>query len=155
MTTLAVGATSLALIDVNQTPMSLERLIEIFKMHPEVQTLDQAPAILPDDFLMNFVLKHGVLRKGENGHLNETKVSQSADPLAPRALILDERTGFTVSYNGGGEKQTANQRLDTLSIDPAAKKFSLQKIDFPISNGQATPGLSDCNSTGASSRYRL
>lgn len=46
---------------------------------------------------MNFVLKHGIKRKGERGHLNETKVSQSADPQRRLTIIYDERSGFIVS----------------------------------------------------------
>jgi hypothetical protein len=132
------------LIDPAKEPMTMPRLLALFESHPEVTTLEQVPAILPDEFLMNFVLKHGVQRKGANGHLVETKVSQSADPLAPRAIIFDERTGFTVSYNGGLPEQTANQRLDIMSFDHGTKKFDLQQIDFPIQGGHPNPSTSDC-----------
>jgi hypothetical protein len=69
-------------------------------------------------------------RKGERGHLIEEKVSQSADPHLPRAIVWDELTGFSLSYNGGGPKQTAKDRLDILSFDSSTKKFQLSAVDF-------------------------
>lgn len=141
---LLIGARGSAVIDPATEPMSFERVISLLETHPQVTTLDQVPALLPDDFLMNFVLKHGVKRLGERGHLVETKVSQSADPLAPRAILFDERTGFSISYNGGGAEQTANQRLDILSFESTTKTFSLQQIDFPIQPGHPVATVTDC-----------
>lgn len=143
---LAVSLPAGALIDSSQEPMSRERLLTLLRSHPEVTTLDQVPAVLPDDFLMNFVLKHGVKRKGERGHLVETVVSQSSSPQAPRAIVYDERSGFTVSYNGGAAGQTAPHRLDVMSFDATRKTFSLEQIDFPIQAGQPKLTTSDCKS---------
>ena len=77
-----------ALIDPNQPPMSKERLASIAA---PLKSLDQVPAALPKDFLINFTLKHGRLYNGEHGHLTETVVSQSASPDAPRAILWDEK----------------------------------------------------------------
>jgi hypothetical protein len=133
-----------AYIDPSEQPMTRERLVQMLVDRPNVTTLDQVPAILPGDFLINFVLKHGNKIKGERGHLIETKVSQSSDPLLPRAIIYDERTAFTVSYNGGAPEQTANQRLDLLSFDFGKKAFSLQQIDFPIAPSHPQLATTDC-----------
>ena len=130
----------------NSETMSMQRLLDLFAAHPEVTQLDQVPQILPKNFLINFVLKHGINRKGERGHLTETKVSQSADPLAPRVIIFDERTGFTVSYNGGLAQQKANQRLDILSFNHFDKHFLLSQIDFPVSSEKVAVTSSDCKS---------
>lgn len=143
---LGFNSQSHALIDLTQEPMSEGRLVQVIESRPELTMLDQLPGVLPDDFLMNFVLKHGVKRTGERGHLIEKKVSQSADPLAPRAIIFDERNGFTVSFNGGMPGQSAGQRLDILDFDFGSKKFSLKQIDFPISAGHLALTTSDCAS---------
>ena len=144
LTIALVGSTALAYIDKTQAPMSRERLVSILTDHSEVTQLDQVPAVLPEDFRMNFVLKHGLKRNGERGHLFEKKVSQSSDPLAPRVILFDERTGFSVSYNGGTSGQTAGERLDVMSWDQASKSFKLEQIDFPIAPGQPKLTTSDC-----------
>jgi hypothetical protein len=141
---LFVDQSSSAFIDGASEPMTKERLLEILKAHPSATTLDQLPALLPEPFLMNFILKHGVKRKGERGHLIETKVSQSADPQAPRAILWDERSGFSLSFNGGNPDQKANQRLDLLSFNHQTKRFLLEQIDFPIADGKARVTTSDC-----------
>ena len=64
----------------------------------KVKELDELAAKLPQELRLNFVLKHGVKRQGERGHLVETKVSQSSDPDLPRVILWNERTGF--SRNG-------------------------------------------------------
>jgi hypothetical protein len=138
------ASTGSAYINLNESPMVRDQLVTDLQNHPEVTTLDQVPGILRPDFLMNFILKHGLKRQGERGHLVETKVSQSADPDAPRAIIFDERSGFTVSYNGGKPNQTAGQRLDIMSFETHTNTFSLEQIDFPIEPGQPHLKTSDC-----------
>ena len=138
------GLPAQAYIDLQTEEMGRDRLISLISDQPNVTTLDQVPALFPEEFLMNFILKHGIKRTGERGHPVETKVSQSADPLLPRAIIFDERTGFSVSYNGGGPEQKANQRLDILSFDHSAKTFNLEQIDFPIRPGHPHLTTSDC-----------
>ena len=142
-----------AILDTKTAPMDRERLISILQTNPEITTLDQLPAKLPDTFLLNFILKHGTIKRvdetdllGERGHLIEKKVSQSSDPLAPRAIIWDERTGFSVSYNGGTEGQTAGQRLDILNFNLEKKTFLLEQIDFPIAPGAPKIHTTDCAS---------
>lgn len=95
-----------------------------------VKSLDQLIPLLPKSLRSNFVLKHGMKRKGERGHLIEEKVSQSADPLLPRAIIWDERNAYSLSYNGGGLQQKAGHRLDVLSFDFLKTEFKLKAIDF-------------------------
>jgi len=124
-----------ALIDKNQPAMSKARLDAIVA-RGNIKTLDALPAALPKDFLVNVTLKHGKLREGERGHLVERDVSQSSDPLAPRAIVWDERSGFTVSYNGAAPGQTEGQRLDVLEFDDAAKTFHLSGLQF---DGQRAP----------------
>lgn len=124
--------------------MDKARLISILESRSGGTTLDDVPALLPEEFLINFVLKHGVLRAGERGHLVETKVSQSSDPQGPRAIIFDERSGFSVSYNAGFENQTAGQRLDLLSFDQKTKKFRLEQIEFPLQPGHVQATTTDC-----------
>ena len=116
-----------ALIDPNAPPMSKERLAQIAA---PLVSLDQLPAALPGDFRINFTLKHGRLYKGENGHLIEQVVSQSSSPAAPRAILWDERSGFTVSYNGGVSGQTEPNRLDVLEFDDASKSFKFSALQF-------------------------
>lgn len=125
---------ALAYIDPTVAPMSNARLqTAVESVFPTLITsLNQLPSVLPEDFRMNFVLKHGIKRVGPRGHLVETIVSQSADPLLPRVIMWDERSGYTISYNGGGPDQTAGERLDVLSFDQARKTFKLEKIDFPL-----------------------
>lgn len=132
-----VTHSSFAYIDSTVPPMSHERLQQASNAYfPALITnLDQLPGILPEDFKLNFVLKHGIKREGPRGHLFETKVSQSADPLLPRAIVWDERNGYTISYNGGGIGQTAGQRLDVMSFDSKTKTFNLEKVDFPLTTG--------------------
>lgn len=131
-----VDASEDAVIDRNQTPMSKARLDGILAARPQLKSLDQLPAALPKDFVVNFTLKHGKLRDGERGHLVERDVSQSSDPLAPRVIMWDERSGFTVSYNGGTPGQTEGQRLDVLEFDGATKAFRLSGLEF---NGRSAP----------------
>jgi hypothetical protein len=117
------------LIDPSQPGMDKARLDVILRRR-NIRTLDQLPANLPKDFLINFTLKHGKLRTGERGHLVERDVSQSSDPLAPRVIMWDERTGFTISYNGGTPGQTEGQRLDVHEFDAATRTFRLHGLEF-------------------------
>lgn len=116
-----------ALIDPSSPPMSRDRLAQ---MAAPLVSLDQLPAALPGDFRINFTLKHGRLYKGENGHLIEQVVSQSSSPTAPRAVLWDERSGFSISYNGGASGQTEPNRLDVLEFDAATKSFHLSALQF-------------------------
>jgi hypothetical protein len=118
-----------ALIDRNQPVMNKARLDSLIQAG-QVRSLDKVPAALPKDFLINFTLKHGKLRTGERGHLVERDVSQSSDPLAPRVIMWDERSGFTISYNGGTPGQTEGQRLDVHEFDAQTKKFRLLGLEF-------------------------
>jgi hypothetical protein len=93
----------------------------------------------------NFVLKHGLARRGERGHLVESRVSQSADPEAPRVIAWDERRGLVASYNGGAPKQTNGQRLDLHQFDLATSRFTLSSIDFPIAPGKPERTSSGCD----------
>lgn len=115
----------------------LQTLIDL----QSVRTIEELVSVLPIEMKANFVLKHGMLRTGENGHLVEKKVSQSADPHLPRAIVWDEANGFSVSYNGGGEKQTAGQRLDVLSFDEQKKTFHLKAVHFGLTEEQITQGV--------------
>ena len=124
-----------ALIARDQPAMSKARLDALIQRNG-TKKLDLVPGILPKDFVLNVTLKHGKLRTGERGHLIEKDVSQSSDPSAPRAVLWDERSGFTVSYNGGTPGQTAGQRLDVMEFDDAKKEFHLSGLDF---NGNTAP----------------
>jgi len=130
----AAGSES-AVIDKNQPAMSRARLDALLQ-RGGIHALDQVPAALPKDFVVNFTLKHGKLREGERGHLVERDVSQSSDPLAPRAILWDERSGFVVSYNGGTAGQTEGNRLDVLEFDDEKKAFHFSGLEF---NGQTAP----------------
>jgi hypothetical protein len=122
---------------------------QVLGEHRNVATLDEVPQHLPRAMLKNFVLKHGRVRTGERGHLVEQRVSQSADPVAPRAILWDDATGTVVTYNGGTREQTHGQRLDVLAFDDARKAFDLAGIEPGAIDG----GAQDCTSChGASQR---
>jgi hypothetical protein len=125
-----------ALIRQGQPPMSKARLEGILAQSPQIKNLDQLPAALPKEFLINLTLKHGRQFEGEHGHLVEHVVSQSSSPSAPRAILWDERSGLSVSYNGGAPGQTEPNRLDVLEFDDAKKDFHLTGLEF---NGTTTP----------------
>jgi len=139
-----LGNSASAYINDRNPVMSEARLNAIIAANPSATTLDQIPALLPSDYLVNFVLKHGIKRLGERGHLNETRISQSSDPHAPRVIMWDERSGYTLSYNGGAAGQTHGQRLDTLGFDNTTKKWKLTAVDFPIQPGRAVHAMTDC-----------
>lgn len=122
-----VAAEDGALIDPSAPAMTRDQLATIAA---PLISLDQVPAALPGDLRINFTLKHGRLYKGENGHLIETVVSQSSSPSAPRAILWDERSGLTLSYNGGAAGQTEPNRLDVLEFDDASKSFHLSALQF-------------------------
>ena len=122
-----------------------EALVDELTKHPEVTTLDAVPALFSEALKRNFVLKHGVARRGERGHLVETRVSQSADPDAPRVVAWDEERGLVVSYNGGAPKQTHGQRLDIHQFDLETSRFELSSIDFPIPPGKPKLESSGCD----------
>ncbi len=128
-------------------PLTPAALLTLLEAH-QVKGLDEVPPLLPDAVLRNFVLKHGVHRTGERGHLSERQVSQSASPQAPRAILWDERSGMVLSYNGGQKTQTNGQRLDWQAFDPKTRTFHLEAIDFPIEPGRAKAygkdGGADC-----------
>ncbi|MBY0451634.1 MAG: hypothetical protein K2P92_01280, partial [Bdellovibrionaceae bacterium] len=150
-----LSISSHAIVARNEAPFDRAGLIQLIQNNPSVTQLDQLVPLLPGPFRLNFTLKHGVKRIGQNGHLTEdlANKSLSADPLAPRAILWDERSGFMISYNGGLETQKFPNRLDLLSFDKTTKTFSLEEINFPIQPGQ--PGLttSDCKSChGTNSR---
>lgn len=131
---------SLAVIDFNESPMTENTLLETINTS-QISKLDQVPALLPNGLLINFVLKHGLKIKGPRGHLVEHDVSQSSDPELPRVILFDERSGASLSYNGGGknhkgEQQTHGERLDVLTFDHKHKQFKLNAITFT----QHTPG---------------
>jgi hypothetical protein len=137
---------ALAYVDLKSPPMSNVRLQDqVTKLKPGLKNLNDLPAILPEEFRLNFILKHGIKRVGPRGHLVETRVSQSADPNLPRAILWDERNGYTVSYNGAGPGQLAGQRLDILRFHASTKKFHLEQVDFPLQRpGKLVFGTSDC-----------
>lgn len=116
-----------AVINRDQPVMTHARLEQM--VNP-LTKLDQVPAALPKDFIINFTLKHGRLFTGETGHLVEQVVSQSSSPSAPRVIMWDERSGLMVSYNGGAQGQTEPNRLDVLDFDNTAKKFHLSAAQF-------------------------
>lgn len=120
-------------------------LVAELTKHPEVTTLDAVPALFSPALKRNFVLKHGLSRRGERGHLVETRVSQSADPDAPRVIAWDEERGFVVSYNGGAPKQTHGQRLDLHQFDQQTSRFDLSSVDFPIAPGNPKLESSGCD----------
>jgi hypothetical protein len=123
------------LINRNGPAMNKARLDSVIAQG-SIKSLDKVPAALPKEFLINVTLKHGRLFEGERGHLVERVVSQSSDPKAPRAILWDERSGFSVSYNGGAPGQTAGNRLDVLDFDDAKKEFHLAGLEF---SGNAPP----------------
>ena len=121
-----------------------EPLEQLFAAHPEVTTLDDVPQFLPLDIVKSFVLKHGRERAGERGHLVERRISQSADPQAPRAILWEEGRGLVLSYNGGLSTQKNGQRLDIHTFDERSRTFALKAVDFPIAPGHAELKTSDC-----------
>lgn len=123
------------LIALQSAPMSRAELDRAITQN-DIRTLDALPAKLPKPFLINFTLKHGRLFEGEHGHLTETVVSQSSSPNAPRAILWDERSGFSVSWNGGKPGQTEGNRLDVFEWDEAKKEFHLVGLEF---NGSGPP----------------
>lgn len=133
-------------VDPKSPPMDNLRLQDqVNKLKPGLKNLDELPAILPEEFRLNFVLKHGIKRVGPRGHLVETRVSQSADPGLPRAILWDERNGYTVSFNGAGPGQLAGHRLDILRFHASTKKFQLEQVDFPLKKpGKLVFTTSDC-----------
>jgi len=112
--------------------------------HLASATLDDVPQHLPPTMLKNFVLKHGRLRTGERGHLVEQRVSQSADPDAPRAILWDDASGLTVSYNGGVRDQKNGDRLDVHAFDEATKRFDLVGVAFGGDGGGPRYEDRDC-----------
>ena len=104
---------------------------------------------LPIAFQRNFTLKHGTQEAGLRGHPQEIMAdvvgrrlamnSQSADLDFPRVFLWDERTGFTISYNGGltaeegqGRTQTGANRLDMLRYDATTSSFELWALRLPL-----------------------
>jgi hypothetical protein len=133
-------------IDLTKPVMSLEYFNQILEQHPEASELSDIPALLPGEYRINFILKHGILREGERGHLVERIISQSSSPTLPRAILWDERSGMVMSYNGGGVDQKANQRIDFLTFDNEKKTYQLFAADFPISHGKVQYTAQDCMS---------
>lgn len=132
-----VTLSAFAYVDLTVPVMDQARLQKaVSGARTPVRNLDQLPGLLPEDFRMNFVLKHGLKITGPRGHLVEEKVSQSSDPDLPRAILWDERSGFSVSYNGGAAHQLSPHRLDILSFDHSKKTFLLEEVNFPL----RTPG---------------
>ncbi len=93
-------------------------------------------ARLPPRFRKNVTLKHGARRPGERGHVQEpADDSPSASPHAPRVVMWDETTGFSITYDGTPPAAEAPprvkrgaQRLGMLSVDPATAAFSLSVL---------------------------
>jgi hypothetical protein len=131
-------------IDLTKSEMTAEKFDSILALHPEATELGDVPALLPEEFRLNFVLKHGILRIGERGHLVEKVVSQSSSPTSPRAIVWDERSGMVMSWNGGAPDQLALNRIDLLNFDKEKKVFSLRGADFPISEGKAHYSSEKC-----------
>lgn len=132
-----------ALTNVTDAVFSTEKLTEIIETN-HLTKLDDVIGLLPESMRLNFTLKHGIKRTGERGHLFETKVSQSSDPDQPRAILWDERNGYTISYNGGAEKQTNPHRLDILKFEPKSKTFLLEDIVFQAQGGDSKVHRNDC-----------
>ena len=133
-----------AYIDLTKDEMTLDRFNKIFEIHPEATELSDLPALLPPEFRLNFVLKHGLLRKGPRGHLVEKVVSQSSSPTSPRAMIWDERSGMVISYNGGSPDQLAWNRIDVMTFDKNKKTFALSAAEFPVANGKVHYTTESC-----------
>ena len=135
LASLIVPCLSLGFVSDNFISLTEATLDQLIRAQNSIE-LEQLIPTLPVELRLNFVLKHGIKRVGERGHLIEKKVSQSADPLLPRAILWNESTGFSLSFNGGGATQTAPQRLDVLSFSQDTKTFRLSQVDFPLTEAQ-------------------
>jgi len=81
-------------------------------------------ARLPARFATNVTLKHGARRAGERGHIqDELADSPTASTAAPRIVMWDQTTGFSITYDG-----VASHRLGMLSVDPTTNAFSLSSL---------------------------
>ena len=152
---MAVVSPALSYIHPSDRPMNEQRFVQILGASMEANPnrdlqLKNVPGLLPEGFLMNFILKHGRKIDGPRGHLTDV-VSQSSSPNDPRTIIWDETTGFSVSYNGGAEGQTHGQRIDMISFDGARNTFDLKAMYFPVKAGdtpqavKVTNGADACN----------
>jgi len=81
-------------------------------------------ARLPSRFSTNVTLKHGARRVGERGHVqDEIADSPTASAAAPRIVMWDQTTGFSITYDG-----VTSHRLGMLSVDPTTNAFSLSSL---------------------------
>ena len=124
-------------------PFGLEAFVCLAHRH-RATTLGAVLAQTPIAFRKNFTAKHGVPRPGERGHAYEQLESflspqvvasgQSASPTAPRTLMWDESTGFTISFNGDAPGQSGGGRLDLMRFDADRDAFELWALDLPLTH---------------------
>lgn len=95
-------------------------------------TLAETIHLLPALLRKNVTFKHGTLVEGARGHEIERKNSQTADRFYPRAILWDEETGFSLSFNGGLRGQTGNNRIDLLWFDQKTFEYHLGALLYPV-----------------------
>lgn len=97
-------------------------------------------ARLPPGFRANVTLKHGTQPSLLRGHpIEDAATTTSADVDAPRVMLWDHTSGFSVSFNGGltpathrGRHQKGANRFAFLSFDATVPAFSLWALDVPV-----------------------
>lgn len=106
-----------------------EFLTDIQSVRSMEDTIDKIPTYIKRNLTFkrgNNLQKRTVGILGPHGHKVSNNNSQSATPDQPRAFVWDESSGFTVSWNSGNPKHTANDRLDIYDFDFKTKKHRLK-----------------------------
>ncbi len=107
--------------------------MEEFINQNEITDLDDYPRHLPQEFLVNFILKHNNGEIGPRGHLHEQDqpgLGQGADAINPRAIVYGQNldNGFTISYNGNYSQKNGHT-LDMMEYSEE-KGLMFWKADF-------------------------
>lgn len=123
-------------------PMGLDAFLCALMAQPtgaqEAQTMSDVIARLPFRFRKNLTFKHGVKHGLLRGHAMETKdLTTTATLERPRAVMWDEDTGFTISFNGGpvehsDEDQRSERELHMMAFGKESESFSFWSVDLPI-----------------------
>ncbi|MDA9189568.1 hypothetical protein N9O57_01160 [bacterium] len=130
------------------TKAELECLIQDYRRYTaklEDPSIDNLIHYLPSHFKRNFALKHGKKSLGANGHYAGKADSQSARKTHPRAILWDEKTGLTLTYNAHPEDRF-NHRLDIYYFDFKTKAHHLtawyqdQGETFRVEEGESCMG---------------
>lgn len=116
----APAVSAVAQPDPNTGGYTQAQLLDLIAQN-HVQTIEDLIPLLPEPFRRSSTFKHGQ---------GTQQTTQSASHLLPRALLWDNQTGFSVTFNSDTQ-QPGGDTLEMMGFDRQKSRFEFTTIKFP------------------------